>query len=342
MGKKSWLIDVPVAVNFFVRPETFSKVFDVIKIARPKQLFLIADGPRSSNKSDIVKCAECRAIAENIDWDCEVYRFYNKENKGLFHTYFDSMTEVFKIVDRCVFLEDDLVVSPCFFRFCKELLERYENDLRIHFITGFNVLGEYDAPDGDYFFSGEGSIWGYALWKRTFDSMNLAFRNNEYAIQMTQLVAKQIKPGYEKKIRKCVTNPEFQGHIPHVEFYKNFLRFSQNQIYIVPTKNMVSNIGISSDSVHTSDNIKKLPSATRKLFNTQVFNYLPPPRPIISPEFMIRDLYYEDKVNYLLAWNRPALQFVRRIEATIRLAIYGDWKRIFKRVVEIIQHKNCE
>lgn len=342
MNKKPWLIDVPVAVNFFVRPDTFSRVFEVIKEARPRQLFLIADGPRPGNKNDIEKCNECRLIAENIDWECEVYKFYNDRNKGLFHTYFDSMSEVFKIVDRCIFLEDDLVVSQSFFRFCKELLERYENDLRVHFITGFNVMGEYDAPDGDYFFSGEGSIWGYALWRRTFESMNLTFRNNEYAIKMTQMVAKQIKPGYEKKIRRCVVDPEFQGHIPHVEFYKNFLRFSENQIYIVPSKNMVCNIGASADSVHSADNINKLPKATQRLFNTQIFNYLPPPTPIRSPQFMIRDLYYENRVNYLLAWNRPILKFCRRIEAAIRHAIYGDWSRIKRRFIEILRHQNCE
>lgn len=334
-----WLIDVPVAVNFFARPDTFRQVFEVIRKVKPRQLFLIADGPRPNRVDDIDNCNLCRKIADNVDWNCEVYRYYNDINKGLFHTYFDSMTEVFKIVNRCIFLEDDLVVSLSFFPFCKELLDKYENDLRIHFITGMNVLGEYDEPDGDYFFSGEGSIWGYALWKRTFDSMNLAYRNNPYAIKMTGLVARQIKPGYERKIAKCVKNPEFQGHIPHVEFYKNFLRFSQNQIYIVPCKNLVSNIGLSSNSVHTADNINKLPKSSQKLFNTATYELT---FPLKSPEFMIRDLYYEKKVNHLLAWNRPILQFIRRIEAVIRHALYGDWKRIFTRFIEVMKHENCE
>lgn len=337
--QKTWGIDVPVAINFFARPDTFEKVFEVIREIRPRQLFLIADGPRADHPDDVENCHKCREIAKNIDWECEVHKFYNDKNKGLFHTYFDSMKEVFELVDRCIFLEDDLVVSKSFFQYCKVLLEKYENDLRIHFITGMNVLGEYDAPDGDYFFSGEGSIWGYALWKRTFDGMNLAYRHNPYAIKMTQRVAKQVKPGYEKKIAQCVIDPEFQGHIPHVEFYKNFLRFSQNQIYIVPTKNLVSNIGISSNSVHTSDNINKLPATTQRLFNSKTYELK---FPLKEPEFMIRDLYYEDKVNYMLAWNRPFLQFTRRIEAAIRHAIYGDWKRIGKRFVEILQHKNCE
>lgn len=326
--ENNWEIDVPVAINFFARPDTFKQVFKVIKEVKPRQLFLIADGPRNNVPSDIEKCNECRMIAEDIDWNCDVYHFYNEKNKGLFHTYFDCMTEVFKVVDRCVFLEDDLVVSKSFFRYCKELLEKYENDLRIHFITGMNLMGKYDAPDGDYFFSGEGAIWGYALWKRTFESMTLSFRKNEYAIEMTKWVAKQIKPGYEKKIAACVENPEWQGHIPHVEFYKNFLRFSQNQIYIVPKYNMVSNIGASSNAVHAADDIRKLPRTTQKLFNSKIYEMT---FPLKAPEFMIRDLYYEKQVNYMLAWNRPVLKYMRRIEALFRHLRYGDFKRVISK-----------
>lgn len=329
MSNKEWLIDVPVAVNFFARPDTFKKVFDVICQARPRQLFLIADGPREDVESDIENCEKCRKIAENIDWECEVYRYYNEKNKGLFHTYFDSMTRVFQNVDRCIFLEDDLVVSLSFFRYCKDLLEKYENDYRIHFITGMNMMGVYDKPDGDYFFSGEGSIWGYALWRRTFESMTLDFRKNPYVIEMTKEVAKQIKPGYQKKIDSCVQNPEWQGHIPHVEFYKNFLRFSQNQICIVPTKNLVSNIGASSNAVHAADDIRKLPKVTQRLFNTKTYEYSFPLR---DPEYVIRDLYYEKQVNYLLAWNNPLLKWVRRCEALLRHLRYGDTKRIVKKI----------
>ena len=124
------------------------------------------------------------------------------------------MDRVFEIVDRCIFLEDDMVVSDSFFEYCRQLLIKYENDLRVHFITGLNYMGAYDEPDGDYFFSGEGSIWGYALWKRTYLSMNLDFRNNPYVIRCCKDVAKQLKPGYERRIDKIVADPMWGGAYP--------------------------------------------------------------------------------------------------------------------------------
>lgn len=322
---EKWKIDVPVAINFFARPNDLKKTFSVIQKVKPKVLFLIADGPRKNVPSDIENVRKCREVVENIEWECEVHRYYSDQNKGLFRTYFDAMDQVFQIVDRCVFLEDDLVVSESFFEFCRQMLIKYENDLRVHFITGLNYMGIYDEPDGDYFFCGEGSIWGYALWKRTYESMNLNFRNNPYAIRCCKDVARQVKPGYEKRIDKTVINPMWEGHIPHVEFYKNFLRFSENQIYIVPCKNMVSNIGVGSDSMHSADNLKKIPKGYAQLFYMKTYEMS---FPLKHPQFMVRDLKYERFVNRKLAWNSPFRQAWRKIVALLKAIQYGDFDRI--------------
>lgn len=330
--KPYWKVDVPVVINFFARPNDLEKTFLVIKKARPRILFLVADGPRKNVSSDIENVRKCREIVENIDWECEVYRYYSDENKGLFRTYFEAMDQVFEIVDRCIFLEDDLVVSESFFRFCKEMLDKYEKDLRVHFITGLNYMGNYTEPDGDYFFSGEGSIWGYALWKRTYTSMNLDFRKNAYAIRCTQDVAKQIKNGYEKRIQKTVVDPMWEGHIPHVEFYKNFLRFSENQIYIVPSKNLVSNIGVGSDSMHSADDLTKIPYGWRQLYFMKTYELK---LPFKEPEFMVRDIKYEKYVNRVLAWNDPGRQLWRKFVALIKAVQYGDFRRIKYKIIHL-------
>lgn len=329
---RPWLIDVPVAVNFFTRPDEFQEVFNVLKRVRPRQLFLISDGPRSGNQEDIINVAKCREIAKDIDWVCEIYRYYNDENKGLFDTYFTWMKEVFQIVDRCIFLEDDLVPSDSFFYFCKDLLEKYEHDLRIHFITGVNYLGEYSRPSADYFFSGEGSITGYALWKRTFDSMSLDFLADEYVVSCAKDVAKQIKPGYERRIEKTRQNPLWEGHVPHVEFYKNVLRMTQGQLYIVPSKNLITVGGVSGNATHSADGLNKLPRVTQKIFYQERFelNF-----PLKHPKYVVRDLQYERYVNYLLAWHMPIRSFARRVEALIRHLACGDFKRVGEKLLSI-------
>ena len=60
-------LETPVALIFFTRPDTFAKVFEKVREAKPKKLFLIQDGARENRPDDIEKIMECRKIAENIN-----------------------------------------------------------------------------------------------------------------------------------------------------------------------------------------------------------------------------------------------------------------------------------
>lgn len=74
---KPFLIDVPVLILFFNRPNLLKAVFDQVRIARPSKLFLYQDGPR--NSQDMIMIKACREVVANIDWECEVYRFYQEK-----------------------------------------------------------------------------------------------------------------------------------------------------------------------------------------------------------------------------------------------------------------------
>lgn len=323
-----WKIDVPVAINFFCRPDTFKQTLECVRKARPSKLFLIADGPRPGNKNDEIGVQECRKIAEQmVDWECELVKLYNEENKGLFVTYFESMKKVFEKVDYCIFMEDDLVFSDSLLPYCKDLLEKYKDDKRFSFVTTINYLpnGEYEGLESDYFFCGEGSLCVYGLWKRTFESMNMDFIKDAYSVEMTKRCLQQIKPGYEKRIDKYVDNIMWQGHIPHVEIYRNLLRATEHQLCILPKKNMVRNIGLSSGSVHTANDIRKMPKAMWKVYDTPIYelNF-----PLKAPKCVIPDLKYDKYYNKMLLWNMPVRRFFRRIESLARHIFYGDFKRV--------------
>ena len=47
MNMKSALVDVPVLILFFNRPQQLSQVFEQVKKARPSRLFLYQDGARN-------------------------------------------------------------------------------------------------------------------------------------------------------------------------------------------------------------------------------------------------------------------------------------------------------
>lgn len=120
MVVKSYLIDIPVLLIFMARPKQFEKVFEQVKIARPSRLFLYQDGPRKDKPEDLENIKRCREIAENIDWDCEVFKMYQEKNVGCDPSEYIAQKWMFSNVDRGVILEDDDVPSQSFFPFCKE------------------------------------------------------------------------------------------------------------------------------------------------------------------------------------------------------------------------------
>ena len=156
--------DVAVLLIFFNRPETFRQVFDAVKKARPSKLYLYQDGAR--NEADNEKVMACRKIAEEINWECTVSKWYREKNIGCDPSGYQAQRWLFQNEEQGIVLEDDVVPNQSFFPFCLELLKKYKYDERINMICGMNNLDIIEEVPESYFFSEYGSIWGWASWRR--------------------------------------------------------------------------------------------------------------------------------------------------------------------------------
>lgn len=88
-------------------------VFERIRKARPSRLYLVSDGPRGEEDRALVDA--CRAIVQNVDWPCEVTRYYSEKNLGLKNRVVSGLDEVFLIEESAIVLEDDCLPSSSFF-----------------------------------------------------------------------------------------------------------------------------------------------------------------------------------------------------------------------------------
>lgn len=301
-------IDVAVLLIFFVRVEKTEEVFNEIRKARPSKLFLYQDGPRAERKDDMQKIEACRKIVEQIDWDCEVFRYYQDKNFGCDPSEYIAQKWMFSHVDKGIILEDDDVPSQSFFPFCKELLDKYEHDYRINIICGMNNLGS-TSSNASYIFTRYGSIWGWATWKRNVDLWDKDFKwmNDEETVKSLKIKY----PNFKQLIRVC------KYHIStgrdHYESILGAHQWLNHQLNIVPTQNMITNIGIGADTTHSCDDINKLPKATRKLL------YQPRHEidfPIIHPDYVVEDMGFKRKFEKLCRPNK-FVWFLRRIEGFI-------------------------
>ena len=311
---EKWNIDVAVLCIFFARPEQFRQCFDAVRRARPRVLLLWQDGPREGRVDDVENIKKCREIAENIDWECEVYKNYHDKNMGCDPSTFLSHKWAFSIVDKCIILEDDLVPSQSFFPFCKELLDKYEYDERIDRICGTNLLGNYDIPS-DYFYYNTGNSWGWATWKRVADKWesDYAFMDDAYAVKCMRNIAPDIKT-HLKWEHKCLIHKS-EG-IPFWEQIIGAQTILNGRLVIYPKCNMIGNVGLDANSTHAPEDIKFLPKRIRTYFNNFPRDLMFPLR---HPKYVINDAEYGKLVHKRIHGNKVQQFFMLFERACLKI-----------------------
>ncbi len=250
-------LSVPVALFIFRRPQTTKRVLAAIAQAKPRILFVVADGPRTEQEARL--CADTRAVIQNIDWDCKVITNYSDTNLGLKQRVPSGLDWVFEQVEEAIILEDDCVPDPTFFPFCSELLEKYANNPQVMMISGQSF--SHDPTPYSYYFSRFPFIWGWATWRR-------AWRNYDGTMSKwgelrdtdwlhTILEDDAIAQHWQSLLDMMVTND-----IDAWGYRWIFSCWLHDGLTVLPSKNLVSNIGFGRDAIHTKDSHSKLANIT--------------------------------------------------------------------------------
>ena len=324
---KPALVDVPVLILFFNRPNQLSQVFQEVREARPTKLFLYQDGPRG--EKDLPGIMECRRIVSEIDWECQVNTLYQEKNFGCDPSEFLSQKWAFSHVDRCVVLEDDDVPSVDFFRFCKEMLDRYQYDTRVEMIAGFNVEEQTPDVEQDYFFSTYFSIWGWASWRRVVDQWDehYTWLDDKQAVsQIERLIS-------ERRLRDdflpmCRRHRAQGKAFYETIFWAHFLL--SNSLCIVPRRNMINNLGATAGSTHFGSQLETLPRGYRRIFTMD--RYELPERPIIHPPYMIEHVKYRQRAYRIMAFRHPWIKVARSFEELYLNLRQGNFRHILSAV----------
>lgn len=331
---KPYLVDVPVAIQAFVRPQMLAKQWEVIKQARPSILFVRSDGPRETVPTDAELIRQSRAITEDVDWECTVYRLYEEKNIGMYGMIKKCGPFIWNTVDRCIFLEDDQVPSVSYFRFCAELLEKYKDDLRIEKITGVNLCQEWpDTPD-DYFFARVPASSGTATWRRSYlqRDRELTYAKNPYVMNH---VKKNIPWYLKEQFVSFAETGTYANHGPGSEFFTRHAEYLQSQLVIIPKYNLVANNGVGAGSTHTGKNMASMPKALQKQYGLTAHEL---EFPLKHPAFVFPDAKFEKARERQLGVASRWQSFWRTIERTFRLLFTGEAgkllngikKRLFK------------
>ena len=246
-------LETSVVLIIFNRPETTKEVFDAIAEAKPRRLFIAADGPRFPEEAG--KCEQARAVVEKVDWDCEVLKNYSDINLGCKLRPASGMDWVFSQVEEAIILEDDCLPAPSFFAFCQALLEYYRDDKRIMVISGNNFQDGQKRGTYSYYFSKYSHIWGWATWRRAWRHFDADMKTWP-EFRRAGLIRSVCRDPYEQEYWTGIFDSVFAGTDSIWDAQWLYTCWSQNGLCILPNSNLVSNIGCGPDATHTlSENV---------------------------------------------------------------------------------------
>lgn len=290
------MLETPVLFLIFNRPDTTNKVFETIKAAKPKMLFVAADGPRKHVEKEAALCERAKTIVLNsIDWDCEVFTLFREENLGCKDAISEAITWFFEHVEAGIILEDDCLPSQSFFPFCEILLEKYKNEEQVLSICGFSFFNNPELDDADYFFNRLGGIWGWATWRRAWNLYQYTntFERKEY----NKLNNRGLADYYWNMARKSNDNTW------DLSWFYN--RLCRNGISINPFQSLIQNIGTEGTHMNNGDNpIFKIKA---NYLNVEELNH--PELVCIKPK--IESSYYNKIIKFFKLKHSNKLKFKR-------------------------------
>lgn len=300
-------------------------MFTALAHARPRQLLVIADGPRDSAEAE--RCAQTRAIIDRVDWDCEVVTNYSDVNLGCKLRVASGLDWVFEKCEEAIVIEDDCLPEASFFPFCIELLERYRDDERVSMICGSNFQQGNRRSPASYLFLLHVTAWGWASWRRAWRHYDLEIKQWAELRETPWLENLLINPVAVKYWNETFDRT-FAGEVDTWDYQFFFSWWARNALAIVPDRNLVTNIGFGSDSSHTAD---VLPTMANLPFETMNFPLQHPVEVSLNrraDDFSFRqicpwivenqNLYWQFRHKLASSLPNPLRQKVRQLRARIK------------------------
>jgi hypothetical protein len=244
-------LETAVLFLVFNRLHITKRVFERIKQVKPLRLYLASDGPRPEKEGeDLVVNSIRNYLLEQIDWDCEIKTLFRDKNLGCKYAVSGAIDWFFQNEEYGIILEDDCLPSLSFFTYCELLLRKFQNDNRIMLISGTNILATWKSKDLDYFFSYYGGIWGWASWRRAWLHYDVDMKH--WGNKKGPIAVKNVLIDLQQSRERCkIFDEVFKHKIDTWDYQWSFARLMNSGLSVVPTLNLISNLGFNNEATHT-------------------------------------------------------------------------------------------
>ncbi len=252
----------PVLLIAFNRPDNARQVLEAIQAAGVSRLYVSLDGARDGHPTDAARCAEVLDVVRGTPWAPSVQVREHDTNLGCKDAVVDALDWFYGVEPEGIVLEDDCLPAPDFFGFCDAMLDRYRDDDRVWLVTGSNYLGSWRPRRSDWFF-GEGNTWGWATWSSAWSRRDMAM------VSWADPAARARARRFLGRLGWLHLSPYYEASAAGLrddtwDYQWSWTRSSNEKLTVLPSRNLVSNIGYGPDATHTvgDDGMSALPTFT--------------------------------------------------------------------------------
>jgi len=158
-----------IVIISYNRPNHLLTLLNSLLSIMPRDIHVFVDGPKLINNNDEVRNAEIRQVLYNYQYINNLKCNFNKTNVGLRNNVVNAVTQTLTTHDACIVLEDDCIINKAGIDFCDDLLNQYQHDEDVAFISPFNPVPQDILKSG---VSSRISIYpesyAWATWKRAW------------------------------------------------------------------------------------------------------------------------------------------------------------------------------
>ena len=239
---------LPILILCYNKLNSLKRIISILKKLKYSNIYISLDGPSSDNDKNNLKVLEyVNQLKTKKKYNIKV----NKYNKGCKAAVSQAITWFFKNEEKGVILEEDCIPSNSFFKFCYILLEKYENNKKIGHISGTNPLKFYNSKHS-YFFSHYGGVWGWATWRDRWSKYDV--RMKEWKNYEKFNLYLKTKNFLDFILRLYQLNKTYKNKIDTWDYQWSFSKIKNNYLSIIPSKNLITNVGFNKNAKHTFDN----------------------------------------------------------------------------------------
>lgn len=242
-----------IAIFAFNRPDLLQRTLTALaanELVDKASLTIFCDGPR--HEKDEPGTRAVRELAKKARGFATVEVVERPKNMGCAASIIDGLTEMFRLHERLIVIEDDIVTSSYTLRFLSEGLARYADNEKVFNIAAWspphiarNIPANYPY---DVYAIPRFNCWGWASWRDRFQDIDWDVQDYQIFKNSPQL-RKAFNAGGDDL--SSMLDDQIQGKIDTWDIRADYARFKKNMLGINPVRSYALNIGMGSGT-HTT------------------------------------------------------------------------------------------